>query len=982
MATNWNAVLANINNASDILAILRKVLGLLDGKVDLTKIDEIIADISNMQTNVDTALTNVNSALSEFDTEAQEAIQQVIAAGLMEGFVTEAELLATRPLEPKKYAKAEDTDVIWFWNKPDGSPDGSYWTSTGLSEYNRAINFINANPLFKPIKIVAGDDFNNFTKQGIYYHWGANLSSTQVVNGPLYIGGNLSPGVLVVVNPAQDGSKSTGCTQTFYSYADGYAPFYRKVSQATNDFPSTWDSHVTRSTQYTYLTPLTDGQDVLQLTAGRYIIPSIAIGNSLVNMPSNVPYKFGRIEVDYTANSSYKIVRFIPYGRDSNKYENKNYELNVWTGWRTFKDYETLKTEFDGLYTSQTALAAAVASALNNVTQNDFFGRKYTVGELSGTSIYSNAVYAGFNQVTTKAVSFNSVKARIWSPAGGNESIEYRVYFGSKVTAGANGVIVPQANVNTPDYVGHCKFFPTIDTTAAQDIELDQVVYLPANTPFVIIFRKDSMSTLRIAHATSVSGNLDLRGFSMWAVAQEWGTFQIAVATPSAPLNYVEAGFQLLLKLPNSGDTPTPIQPYIPEVFLPPKIYVMEGLEANIFLENTMIVDHNLYDFDFSCSKGMQKRRGWRFTPTDKDALGTYSLSLAVVDKYTSAQLASASSQVIIVSKNANSGITKKVQVIGDSRVAAGSITQGLLNNASTDVMGITLIGTRGTGLNKHEGRGGWTINDYTTVGRTYYLFTVSGVTTAPAINSTIYTFNGGEFTVQETNLSSGSGTLLCSYTGTAPTNGATGTLNKKDAGMIGDSTIAFSNVQSQSGNPFWNAATSTVDYQNYLTTYGLQTPDDVIISLGVNDTFSFTSDQAVINFTTTGFPKLDTLINSILAVNSTIRVAISSPPTYASQDAFGYNYACGQTSRRAKRNIGIFNKLLSAYYSGKEASRIFFVGAGANVDTENNYPESPVAVNSRNPKTVIEQTNGVHSSVAGYYQEPDVFTPYLKSTV
>ncbi|WP_391485645.1 SGNH/GDSL hydrolase family protein [Acinetobacter pittii] len=139
MATNWNAVLANINNASDILAILRKVLGLLDGKVDLTRIDEIIADIENMQISVDTALMNVNSALSEFDGQAQEAIQQVIAAGLMEGFPTEAELLATRPTEPKKYAKAEDTDIIWFWNKPTGSPDGNYWISTGLGDYARAV---------------------------------------------------------------------------------------------------------------------------------------------------------------------------------------------------------------------------------------------------------------------------------------------------------------------------------------------------------------------------------------------------------------------------------------------------------------------------------------------------------------------------------------------------------------------------------------------------------------------------------------------------------------------------------------------------------------------------------------------------------------------------------------------------------------------------------------------------------------------------
>lgn len=143
MATNWNAVLANITNSTDILAILRKVLGLLDGKVDITKIDEIIADITSMESDVKSALMQVSSALTDFDSASQEAIQQVIAAGLMEGFATEAELLASRPDVLKKYAKAEDTDVIWFWNKPEGSPNGNYWISTGLSDLSKSINYTN-----------------------------------------------------------------------------------------------------------------------------------------------------------------------------------------------------------------------------------------------------------------------------------------------------------------------------------------------------------------------------------------------------------------------------------------------------------------------------------------------------------------------------------------------------------------------------------------------------------------------------------------------------------------------------------------------------------------------------------------------------------------------------------------------------------------------------------------------------------------------
>jgi lysophospholipase L1-like esterase len=978
MATNWNAVLANINNASDILAILRKVLGLLDGKVDLTKIDEIIADISNMQTNVDTALTNVNSALSEFDTEAQEAIQQVIAAGLMEGFTTEAELLATRPLEPKKYAKAEDTDVIWFWNKPDGSPSGSYWTSTGLSEYNRAINFVNANPLFKPIKIVAGDDFNNFTKQGIYYHWGANLSSTQVVNGPLYVGGNLAQGVLIVYNPDSAGAKSSGLTHIFYPYTDGYAPFFRKVLQSSGNFPTTWDSYVLQSTQFSTMTALTTGQDVLALPVGRYNIPLITIGNSLLNMPT-MPLKFGKVEVGYTANSGYKEVRITPYGQDKAFYVNKQYESGVWHGWITFKDAATLKAENDLLYTAKTELASAIAGALNNISQDKYFGKQFTASELTGSVLWNTSPYVGYNNNSgAGGVNFNYIKANMWCTTA--EPIQYRVYYGAKVQTDFRGGSVLQANVNSPDYSGLCKNFPTADSGAAQEIQLDQVISIPPNTPFVIVFRSETIKIINLRYFGTATGNLESRGFNISSSTADWGAAGISVTSipnpPTTPTAFVSAGFQLLFKLLNSGGG-TPQPTFTPKLVLPPKIYALEGLQSNIFLPHTIGIDHTLYDYDFTCTKGAHQVSGWRWTPASTDAAGTYALTLACLDKRTGDVLATASTQVILVAKTANAGNTKKIQVIGDSLVAAGSITQGILNNASADSMAVTLIGTRGTGLNKHEGRGGWTINDYTTAGRTYYLFTVSGITTAPAINATIYTYNGGEFTIQESNLSGGAGTLLCSYTGTAPVNGSTGTLTKKDAAAVGDTSISFSNVQSQSGNPFWNG--TAIDYQNYLTVYGLTAPDVVIIQLGINDTFGLTSDQAVTDFCATAFPKLDLLINSILAVNANIKVAVCAPPSYASQDAFGNNYLNGQTSRRACKNITAFNDALFAYYKPKEANRIYTLSGGINVDSANNFPEASVAVNSRNTKTVIKQTNGVHPDTGGYYEEADAITPLIK---
>lgn len=187
MATNWNAVLANVNNSADILSILRKVLSLLDGKVDLTKIDEIIEDLSTMKIDVGTALRDVNSALGDFDNSSQEAIQQVIEAGLMEGFATEAELLASRPTVSKKYAKAEDTDIVWFWNKPAGSPDGNYWISTGLSELDRAKSYANEISSEKVAEIAIVSNSDKFLhgykdkRGGIYAYY--DLNGGHVVPG-------------------------------------------------------------------------------------------------------------------------------------------------------------------------------------------------------------------------------------------------------------------------------------------------------------------------------------------------------------------------------------------------------------------------------------------------------------------------------------------------------------------------------------------------------------------------------------------------------------------------------------------------------------------------------------------------------------------------------------------------------------------------------------------------------------------------------
>ena len=858
-------------------------------------------------------------------------------------------------------------------------------TKSPYDPLEQAKIFANANPLFKPVQVKAGDDANNFTKPGIYYNWGAQIPEGSLLNWPVYVEGNASFGVLIVKNPiAVD---SSGIYQEFYSYYNAYrATYTRKRSQSGGFLP--WENYITSFNQHKLKMLATEGLDVLTLAPGVYGWGSIALGNSFLNMPS-VPYKFGRLEIKENANGVgvYKVAIFYPYGRDKNYYMNTNYELNVWNGWKTYKDSETLEAAIAAVYSSKSETASLIASAVNSVVESisgsEYFGKNYTDPEMKGNAYYANAYYAGYNQTTgSKSIIFNCIEALIYNPSG--TEVEWRLYTGNKCAVGQYGNTVSAANALLPDASGFITDFPTIATEPVK-IKLNKTISIPANTPFVLVLRNAGLTTLRIGYFHQSNPlNMPSRGFSMWAQPQEWGQFSIAAASPVS--GYYQTGFKLKFIMDSTGSNPdpTPIEEHKPTIVLPPRIFTLRGLESHVYPEHLLAENHNIYNHDIVCTKGRQMERGWLWNhnPDAPDAYGSYAFTWDMYNQQTGKALATASSTVIMIDDAAKSGVNLNVSVIGDSLVNAGAMTQRLLDLQATNTTKLNLIGTRGTGLNKHEGRGGWTINDYTGVGRTYYKFTVSGITTVPAINSAVYKIGTTELLVQEVNIASGNGTIICSLnTGPAPTLNLSGTLTK-DNGGAGDATIAYSNCESVSGNPFWNAATNQVDYAGYLQKYSLAVPDIVFIQLGVNDTFGLTSDDAVVSFSSSAFTKLDTLIASIKVANPNVKIAVMTPPTYANQDAFGYNYSSNQTAWRAKRNIVIYNNELIKRFKNKEANSIYVLGSGINVDTINNFPISSadLPVNSHNSLVTYKpMVNGVHPATSGYFQIADAMFCFVK---
>lgn len=463
-----------------------------------------------------------------------------------------------------------------------------------------------------------------------------------------------------------------------------------------------------------------------------------------------------------------------------------------------------------------------------------------------------------------------------------------------------------------------------------------------------------------------------------WTLASAGSNFaqgfqHLLLTTPVESVSYV--GTQAF----SSG---LPVSIPAPEVDTPAYVFGLQGQETNLYFDNICLDDAATYRVNVDSSitlGGQQQAERWTWIPAAGASSGT--LTVQFLDKRSGTLLSTNVIQQRAAATAAGSGLTKKCIVIGDSLVAAGTITQTMLNTSAGDVMHATMLGTQGTAPNQHEGRGGWTISDYSTAGRTFYSFTVSGVTTDPIINSTQYTNNGNTYQVQTVSLSgspgSRSGTIICSIvSGGAPT--ASGTLTKSNA-ATGDATIAFSASATAAGNPFW--ISGALNVPQYLTDNAIASPDWFFIALGINDVFNQTTDAGAVSAAASAFANLDLLIASCKACSGPPKVAIViPPPPSASQDAFGANYACGQTRARYRRNILIWGRELVTKYAGQEGSGTYIVPSNVCLDVVNNMQTAASApANSRSAVNVVRQSNGVHPATSGYQQIGDAWWAFLK---
>jgi lysophospholipase L1-like esterase len=145
------------------------------------------------------------------------------------------------------------------------------------------------------------------------------------------------------------------------------------------------------------------------------------------------------------------------------------------------------------------------------------------------------------------------------------------------------------------------------------------------------------------------------------------------------------------------------------DINLPTKVYATIGHEYNIYFDNLVSDDYKDYIFIVACDQGTQQNERFTVIPT---TAGNISLQIDVYDKFWNV-VKSNFITLVVSEADSKNGSNPVITFVGDSLTAGGLYTGELLTLCATDVMKVTLQGSRGEDANLHEGFSGYSVDTF-----------------------------------------------------------------------------------------------------------------------------------------------------------------------------------------------------------------------------------------------------------------------------
>lgn len=196
---------------------------------------------------------------------------------------------------------------------------------------------------------------------------------------------------------------------------------------------------------------------------------------------------------------------------------------------------------------------------------------------------------------------------------------------------------------------------------------------------------------------------------------------------------------------------------------------------------------------------------------------------------------------------------------------------------------------------------------------------------------------------------------------------GTLGTSPNLHEGRSGWSSYEYTHEASVSSvtNPFLN--NGAFDFSHYISANSIATPDYVIINLGINDGWKDMHG-------TTTAENLQTMIDSIHAYNSSIKVIIGTTPSpYLGDAENGYLLELLTNRKRQMLTRDVLENIT-------ESSTVIICPTHLNFDTDYNFNMSTITKNGQNSGTVPYCSDDTHPSHMGFYQIADSYYACIKA--
>lgn len=412
--------------------------------------------------------------------------------------------------------------------------------------------------------------------------------------------------------------------------------------------------------------------------------------------------------------------------------------------------------------------------------------------------------------------------------------------------------------------------------------------------------------------------------------------------------------------------TPQPIK-----ISLPNKIYAVVGDTLQLFYRGMVLApDPYIYDIRINCEKGSRYERYFQYTPSASD-IGTTTLSIEVLDK-NGKLCGTANTQLVTLASPTSPSSSKKIVCLGDSLTTGGEwcveAHRRLCDTGGSpsgdSLLNISFCGSKSTGNVGYFGAGGWTWGSYLIKGANAFRFQVSGVTSIPF--RSVYSNNGHQYTVQEVNITGGSGNILCSVASASDIPTSSGTLTRVSGG--GDATITFSQVEADSQNPLWDLQNNKMSFVPYANEYCNGSIDAIYILLTWNGLTPFKDDFATI------IANVKTFADTLHSEFSSAKLKIMGIQMPNQKDMHGYGANGGYSDKYGMTYTAMMLNKAYQEFANQEAysSWVEYVAVAPQFDSEYNMQMTEKAVNTRNTETEIVGNNGVHPAYSGYMQIAD----------